>query len=254
MYLNSDGASMEKRSKTVLVIIVLLLAFLVAYVALTVFNQSSKVEYQSRVVLGTYSLPAPEVSSSVSVDQAIQNRRSVRSFSTTPLTLNDVSQLLWASQGITDSEKNFRAAPSASRVFPMEMYLVAGNGTVQGLEPGIYHYNPYNNTLEKTVEGDLRYNLSQAADQQKWVNDAPISLVIIGNYQKMRDKYPDERISTRFVDLEAGHIGENIYLESESLGLGTVAIGSFNDDQMINLLKLPSNETPIYIYPVGYAL
>lgn len=245
---------MQRRSKAVLVVIILLSAFLALYMFNNIFTQSNKTEYQSREIIETVNLPAPEVTSTVSVDQAIKNRRSVRSFSTTPLTLQDVSQLLWASQGITDSEKGFRAAPSASRVFPMEMYLVTGNGTVQGLESGVYHYNLYNNTLEKYVDGDLRYNLSQAADQQKWVNDAPISLVIIGNYQKMRDKYPDERISTRFVDLEAGHIGENIYLEAESLGLGTVAIGSFDDDQMINLLKLPSNETPIYIFPVGYAL
>ncbi len=245
---------MQKRSKSVLVVIVLLLAFLVAYLSSSVFNQPANTQNQSGVVLETINLPAPEINNGISVDQAIKNRRSVRNFSPTPLTLKDVSQLLWVSQGITDSEKNFRAVPSASRVFPMEMYLVTGNGTVQGLESGIYHYNPYNNTLEKTVEGDLRYNLSQAANQQKWVNDAPISLVIIGNYQKMIDKYPDERISTRFVDLEAGHIGENIYLEAESLGLGTVAIGSFDDDQMISLLKLPSNETPIYIFPVGYTL
>jgi SagB-type dehydrogenase family enzyme len=244
---------MHKRSKAILVVIVLLLAFLVAYLSFSVFIQLNKTQNQSRVVLETINLPAAEVSNGISVDQAIQNRRSVRSFSTTPLTLKDVSQLLWASQGITDSERGFRAAPSASRVFPMEMYMFTGNGTVQGLESGIYHYNPYNNTLEKVVEGDVRYNLSQAADQQKWVNDAPISLVITGNYQKMRDKYPDERISARFVDLEAGHIGENIYLEAESLGLGTVAIGSFSDNQMINLLKLPSNETPIYIYPVGHS-
>ena len=117
---------------------------------------------------------------------------------------------------------------------------------------GIYHYNPYNNTLEKIVEGDQTSNLSMAAHGQKWVDQAPVSLVVTGNYQKMRDKYPDKNLSTRFVDIEAGHIGENIYLEAFSRGLGTVAIGSFYDDQMISLLKLPSNETPIYIFPVGY--
>ncbi|NYB51811.1 MAG: SagB/ThcOx family dehydrogenase [Methanobacteriaceae archaeon] len=243
---------MEKKSKAVLIAIILLSIFLVSYLSFSFFTKNGNSEYSSREVLGTYNLPTAEISTRVSVDQAIKSRRSVRSFSSTPLTLKDVSQLLWASQGITDSERKFRAAPSAGRVFPMEMYLVVGNNSVQGLGAGIYHYNPFNNTLEKIVEGDQRYNLSQAAHQQKWVNDAPISLVIIGNYQKMRDKYPDERISTRFVDMEAGHIGENIYLEVESLGLGTVAIGSFYDDQMINLLKLPSHETPLYIYPVGF--
>jgi SagB-type dehydrogenase family enzyme len=134
----------------------------------------------------------------------------------------------------------------------MEVYLVASDSGVRDLEAGIYHYNPYNNTLEKIVEGDQTSNLSMAAHGQKWVDQAPISLVVTGNYQKMWDKYPDKNLSTRFVDIEAGHIGENIYLEAVSHGLGTVAIGSFYDDQVISLLKLPSNETPIYIFPVGY--
>ena len=243
---------MQKKSKYILVAIILLSVFLVSYLVYTVFMQPVKNENQSRVVLGTYDLPQAEITSGMSVDQAIQDRRSVRNFTTTPLTLQDVSQLLWAAQGITDSERNYRSAPSAGHVFPMEIYLVAGNNGVQGLEAGIYHYNPYNNTLEKIVEGDQTYNLSQAAHGQDWVDQAPVSLVITGNYQKMQDKYPDENLSTRFVDIEAGHIGENIYLEAVSRGLGTVAIGSFYDDQMINILKLPSNETPIYIYPVGY--
>lgn len=235
--------------------------FLVSYISYSIFLQPdeitevsevSEVKNQSREILGTVNLSKVEIASNMSVDQAIQNRRSVRSFSATPLTLKDVSQLLWAAQGITDSERNFRTTPSAGHVFPMEVYLVTGNSTVQGLDAGIYHYNPFNNTLEKIFEGDQRQNLSQAAHQQKWVNDAPINLVITGNYQKMQDKYPDEELSKRFVHMEAGHIGENIYLEAVSRGLGTVAIGSFYDDQMINLFKLPSDETPLYIYPVGY--
>lgn len=243
---------MQKKSQYVLLAIILLLTFLVVYLVFSTSIKPVQTENQTRIILGSFDLPPATVSSDMSVDQAIKSRRSVRSFSATSLTLQDVSQLLWASQGITDSERNFRAAPSAGHVFPMEIYLVTGNNSIQGLEAGIYHYNPFNNTLEKIVEGDQRYNLSQAAHQQKWVENAPISLVVTGNYQKMKEKYPDERISTRFVDIEAGHIGENIYLEAVAHGMGTVAIGSFYDDQMINLLKLPSTETPIYIYPVGY--
>jgi len=243
---------MRKKSQYILLAIILLLTFLVVYLVSTTSLKPVQRENQSRIVLGTFELPPATVTSNMSVDQAIKSRRSVRTYSTTSLTLQDVSQLLWASQGITDSERNYRTAPSAGHVFPMEIYLVTGNNSVQGLGAGIYHYNPFNNTLEKIAEGDQRYNLSQAAHQQKWVETAPISLVITGNYQKMKEKYPDERISTRFVDIEAGHIGENIYLEAVAHGMGTVAIGSFYDDQMINLLKLPSTETPIYIYPVGY--
>lgn len=243
---------MQKKSQYVILTIILLLTLLVVYMVSTTSLKPVQRENQSRIVLGTFDLPPATVTSNMSVDQAIRSRRSVRTYSTTSLTLQDVSQLLWASQGITDTDRNYRTAPSAGHVFPMEMYLVTGNNSVQGLGAGIYHYNPFNHTLEKIAEGDLRYNLSQAAHQQKWVETAPISMVITGNYQKMKEKYPDERISTRFVDIEAGHIGENIYLEAVAHGMGTVAIGSFYDDQMINLLKLPSTETPIYIYPVGY--
>lgn len=246
---------MQKKSKFVLGAIILLSAFLFVYIGYSVFTQSVEVknqsQNQSREVLTIVNLPQIEIARNMSVDQAIQNRRSVRRFSATPLTLKDVSQLLWAAQGITDFERNFRTTPSAGGVFPMEIYLVAGDDGVQELDAGIYHYNPFNHTLEMIVRGDMRYNLSQAAHQQKWVNDAPISLIITGNYLKMQDRYSDKNLSTRFVDMEAGHIGENIYLEAVSRGLGTVAIGSFYDDQMINLLKLPANETPIYIYPIG---
>ena len=243
---------MQKKSQYVILTIILLLTLLVVYMVSTTSLKPVQRENQSRIVLGTFDLPPATVTSNMSVDQAIRSRRSVRTYSTTSLTLQDVSQLLWASQGITDTDRNYRTAPSAGHVFPMEMYMVTGNNSVQGLGAGIYHYNPFNHTLEKIAEGDMRYNLSQAAHQQKWVETAPISLIITGNYQKMKEKYPDERISTRFVDIEAGHIGENIYLEAVAHGMGTVAIGSFYDDQMINLLKLPSTETPIYIYPVGY--
>lgn len=242
---------MQRKSKYILGIIVLLSIFLVVYLAYPLLLKTGGGN-QSRVVLGTYNLPEVQISGGMSVDQAIQSRRSVRSFSSTPLTLQDVSQLLWAAQGITDSERSYRSTPSAGHVFPMEVYLVVSDSGVKDLEAGIYHYNPYNNTLEKIVEGDQTSNLSMAAHGQKWVDQAPVSLVVTGNYQKMKDKYPDKNLSTRFVDIEAGHIGENIYLEAVSRGLGTVAIGSFYDDQMISLLKLPSNETPIYIFPVGY--
>ncbi len=246
---------MQKKSEIVITLIILLSLLLVVYIGYSVFTDQNVVENtsnESREILSVLELPQPEISSNISVDQAIQNRRSVRRFSATPLNIKHVSQLLWAAQGITDPERNFRTTPSAGHVSPLEVYLVVGDNCVQELEPGIYHYNPFNHSLEYIMRGDKRHDLSQAAHQQKWVNNAPISLVVTGNYEKMLDKYPDESLSTRFVDMEAGHAGQNIYLEVESLGLGTVAIGSFYDEQMKSLFKLPANETPLYIYPIGY--
>jgi SagB-type dehydrogenase family enzyme len=249
---------MESRSKIIIVIIIILIIIL----GVNLITQSSGdfnvkqnisiVQNQARTVTSTINLNTPQLKGNISVEEAIKNRRSVRRFNSNPLTLQQVSQLLWAAQGITDTSRNYRAAPSGGHVFPLEMYLVSGNNSVNDIPAGIYHYDPYNNRIEKIVDGDVRNDLYKAAHNQQWVNEAPISLVITGNFQKMINKYPDTRISTRFVDMEAGHAGENIYLQAESLGLGTVAIGSFYDDQMISLFKLPANETPLYIYPVGY--
>ena len=168
---------MQRKSKYILGIIVLLSIFLVVYLAYPLLLKTGGVN-QSRVVLGTYNLPEVQISGGMSVDQAIQSRRSVRSFSSTPLTLQDVSQLLWAAQGITDSERSYRSTPSAGHVFPMEVYLVASDSGVKDLEAGIYHYNPYNNTLEKIVEGDQTSSLSMAAHGQKWVDQADRKSVV----------------------------------------------------------------------------
>jgi SagB-type dehydrogenase family enzyme len=249
---------MEKRSKIITAIILFLGLILVLSVAWTLNGQSENITKnpnigdQSVQPISSIDLPNPQYKGSLSVEEAIKNRRSVRSFNSNPITIEEVSQLLWSAQGITDPQRNYRAAPSGSHVFPLQMYLVTGKNGVKEIPAGIYRYDPYNNRLEKIEDGDIRNNLSKAAHNQSWVKNAPISLIITGNYEKMMEKNQDIKISTRFVDMEAGHVGENIYLQAESLGLGTVAIGSFYEDQMISLLKLPHNETPLYIYPVGH--
>ena len=146
---------MQKKSKFVLAAIILLSVFLIVYIGYSVFMPPVGVKdqpiNQSREILATVDLPQVEFAINMSVDQSLHNRRSVRRFIATPLSLKDVSQLLWAAQGITDFERNFRTTPSAGGVFPMEIYLVVGNNGVQELEAGIYHYNPFNHTLEMIV-------------------------------------------------------------------------------------------------------
>lgn len=241
----------RKKIGIIIVLIVIFIGVLGAYYFYQPTKSNSTATPNRYVINVTY-LPAPQLSGNLSVETAIQNRRSVRSYSNETISISNVSQILWSAQGITDNQNNLRATPSAGQVYPLEIYVVVGNSTVTGLAPGAYHYVPSNNTLEKTVNGDLRSHLSSIATEQEAVNQAPVDFIITGNYQKMINKYKDPTLCTRFVDLEAGHAGENIYLQAESMGLVTVAIGSFNETQMIQLLELPQNETPLYIFPLGH--
>lgn len=243
---------MSPRGRILIIILIILLGILFVYLIWPEASVKSGT-VSSRTVIGTFSLPTPQISTNVSVENAIQNRHSIRQYTNESLSLQDVSQLLWASQGITDTTRKFRAAPSAGHTYPLEVYIMVGKGGVNGIDEGLYHYDPQNHRLEKILNRDLRADFSKAAHGQQWVNDAPVNIIITGVYSKMINKYKDEKLSTRFVDMEAGHVGENIYLEVEARNLATVAIGSFYEDQVIELLRLPANETPLYIYPVGHS-
>jgi SagB-type dehydrogenase family enzyme len=239
---------MDKKKKLVLIFLIIIF---IGVVSAYVFSGTNKTAYTTRHVINYVNLPSPELTGNLSVEAAIQNRRSVRKYSNQSVTLSNISQVLWSAQGITDSQNQLRSVPSAGQVYPLEVYVIAGPN-VSGLQEGVYHYVPSNNTLEMFMSGDLRDNLSTIADGQPWVKQAPLDILITGNYRKMINKYPDTQLSTRFVNLEAGHAGENIYLQSEALGLVTVSLGSFNSNKLSQSFELPSNETPIYIYPVGH--
>jgi SagB-type dehydrogenase family enzyme len=239
---------MDRKKKLVIIcLIIVLIGVSSAYY----FSGTNKTSYNTRHVISTVSLPAPQLTGNLSVEAAIENRRSVRHYSNQSVTLDNVSQILWSAQGITDTQYQLRAAPSAGQVYPLEVYVIAGPN-VSGLQEGVYQYEPSNNTLEMFMNGDLRSDLSNIADGQLWVKQAPLDILITGDNQKMIDKYPDKDLSTRFVDLEAGHAGENIYLQAESLGLVTVSLGSFDSNQLSQKFELPSNETPLYIFPIGH--
>lgn len=242
---------MTRRGWILLILIVILLVA-VLMVFLLYFSIPPKSENPSRAVMSVVKLPNPDLRGQMSVEEAIMNRRSVREYTNQSLDLKDVSQLLWAAQGITDSEKNFRAAPSSGRTYPLEVYLVVGKGGVNGLEEGLYHYNPQNNQLEKLLNGDKRFDLAKAANGQSWVSQAPVNIVITGDYQRTINKYGNNNLSTRFVHLEAGHAGENIFLEATARGLVTVSLGSFDDKAVKTLLNLPVEENTLYIFPVGF--
>ncbi len=194
-------------------------------------------------------LPPPRLKGEVSVEEAIARRRSRREYRDEPLELWEVSQLLWASQGITKPSVGFRAAPSAGATYPLELYLVSGENGVRGLKAGIYHYNPKEHSLTLVRSGDFSREIYEAAVRQEWVLKAPIRIVICAVFERTTSRYGDRGV--RYVYMEAGHVGENIYLQAEALGLSTVAIGAFYDDEVRRILGAPENHKPVYIYPVG---
>jgi SagB-type dehydrogenase family enzyme len=191
-------------------------------------------------------LPEPAKDSDTSIEQALWGRRSTRSFSNEAMTLEQLSQLLWAGQGITDPSGK-RTAPSAMALYPLKLYVVVGN--VEGIKAGIYLYDPDTHTLNRVIDGDKRSALAQAAMGQPSVSQGAVAFIISANYSIMTKSFSDRGI--RFADLEAGHAAQNICLQAVGLHLGTVTVGSFTDSEVQKVLGLPSGETPLYIIPTG---
>jgi SagB-type dehydrogenase family enzyme len=191
-------------------------------------------------------LPAPIYKSETSIEEALKWRRSIREFKGESITLQQISQLLWAAQGIT-SANGFRTAPSAGALYPLEIYLVSGN--VTSLPAGVYHYSPVNHALELFIMGDKRRDLCRAAQKQVSVEQGAADIVIAANYKKTTVKYGSR--GKRYVDMEAGHVAENVSLQLVSLRLGTVTIGAFDDSAVKSVLNLPHGEEPLYIMPIG---
>ncbi len=190
-------------------------------------------------------LPQPRYDSKVSVEEALSNRRSIRSYKDQPITLKELSQLLWAAQGITE-KLGGRTAPSAGAKYPLEVFVVVGK--VEGLEQGIYRYDPEDHSVIGFKRGDLRENLTKAAIGQPCIKNAPVDIVVTGVYSRTMEKYGER--ANRYVHMEVGHACQNIYLQAEALNLGTVVIGSFHDNDVAELLKL-KEEKPLAIMPVG---
>jgi len=191
-------------------------------------------------------LPAPCYDSKTSIERALIQRRSIRSYSNEPLSLAEISQLLWAAQGITDS-KGYRTAPSAGALYPLEIYIVAGR--VKDLSQGIYKYRPHENALVKIVDGDKRAEVCRASLNQSSISDAAAVIVFCAIYERTTVKYGERGI--RYVFIEVGHAVENVYLQAVSLKLGTLVIGAFNDNELKNVMNFDLYEYPLCIMPVG---
>lgn len=195
---------------------------------------------------GVHSLPPARLVGDMTLEEAIHARRSVRDYTGEPVTLAEVGQLLWAAQGIT-STTGARAAPSAGGTYPLELYVVAG--AVEGLLPGVYHYRPQRHDLVEWRSQDRRPALAVASLNQAWVRDAAVDIVIAAVYARTTQTYGERGI--RYVHLEAGHAAQNICLQAVALGLGSVVVGAFYDEEVQQVLELPVDHEPLYVIPVG---
>lgn len=193
-------------------------------------------------------LPEPRHDSATSVEKALLQRRSIRNYAAKSLNLAEVSQLLWAAQGITDRNEGLRTAPSAGALYPLEVYVAAGN--VQGLAPGLYRYRPAAHDLQKTADGDLRQALGSATPGQDCVEEGAAVFVISAVFERTARKYGER--AGRYVHMEVGHAAQNLYLQATALNLGTVVVGAFRDEAVKRVMNLPAEEEPLYLIPVGH--
>jgi len=194
-------------------------------------------------------LPPPSQKGSVSLEEAIARRRSIRDFTPEPISQSQLSQILWATQGISNTRGRYRTVPSAGATYPLEIFVVCGRNGITGIADGIYHYNIDSHSLTRHYKGDVRVELAGAALDQEFIYEAPVDIVICAVYERTTGRYG--RRGERHVHMEVGHAGQNIYLQATALGLATVAVGAFYDEQVRQVLRLDQQYRPLYIMPIG---
>jgi SagB-type dehydrogenase family enzyme len=195
-------------------------------------------------------LPNPRFTGPLAVEQALLARRSVRKFDGDALVLNEVAQILWAAQGITDSgagNLRTRTAPSAGALYPLEVLLLAAD--VRDLPAGLYRYRAWAHALDPLAGGDHRAALVKAASGQDWIAGAACVLALTAVYSRTTDKYGHR--GERYVHMEVGHVAQNVYLQARAVGLGTTIVGAFSDQAVQRVLHLQSDEAPLALLPLG---
>jgi SagB-type dehydrogenase family enzyme len=211
------------------------------------WQQESQQGDPSSAALSLVKLPEVVLDGDMSVEKAINQRRSIRDYVNKSLTLFEIAQLLWAAQGITDEATGKRAAPSAGATYPLEIYLVSGD--VEGLSPGLYQYRPHEHNLILLKQDILQDAFSEAALDQESVRDAAAVIVFTAVYERTTQRYGERGV--RYVHIETGHAAQNVYLQAVALGLGTVVVGAFDDHSFRKLMSLNEGEHPLYLMPIG---
>src|SRR3989339_1399293 len=186
----------------------------------------------------------------ITLEESIEKRRSIRNYSSKPLTMSQLSQLLFSAQGITGKlyDQSLRTAPSAGALYPLEVYVIAND--VEDLPRGIYHYAVLNHSLELVKSGDFRKEITAAGLEQEMLGDADVTFVLSAVFDRVCYKYGERGF--RYAYIEAGHISQNIYLQAVSLRLGSVSVGAFLDEEINKLIGIDGRtEAVIYLHAVG---
>ncbi|MGD0396962.1 MAG: SagB/ThcOx family dehydrogenase [Nitrososphaerales archaeon] len=197
-------------------------------------------------------LPAPNFIGGMSVEEAIAKRRSVRKYAPDPITMAELSQLLWSAQGVTDARSRRRASPSAGALYPLELYVVVRERGVVGLPAGVYHYSPEDEKISLVNDGDRSSELRAVALDQEVVGLAAVNIVTTAVVQRTRSKYGERAL--QYIYQESGHAAENVFLQAVSLGLGAVVVGAFNEEEVRSVIGARPEEMPVYIQTVGVPL
>jgi SagB-type dehydrogenase family enzyme len=189
-------------------------------------------------------LPPPRLDLPFPLVRSIAARRSVRQFSSEPISSSDLGLLLWSCQGVTEPREGFRAAPSAGGVLSFEIQAI--------LAEGVFRYLPKEHSLQSVAERDIRPALARAALDQQFLATAPLTLGISADLRPLARRYGER--GRRYMYMEAGHIAENLLLSAVALGYGSVLVGAFDDTAVGRLLDLASGFEPLYLVPVGKPL
>ncbi|MHC4457606.1 MAG: SagB/ThcOx family dehydrogenase [Planctomycetota bacterium] len=206
-------------------------------------------QYKSYPESKKIDLPKPD-HHGMTVEETIKKRRSIRDYSTKAMSLAQLSQLLFAAQGITGKTYGhpLRSAPSAGALYPFEVYAVVNN--VKDLPQGIYHYSVLDHALKLVKVGDFRKQIIDAGLEQEMLGAANVTFVLSAIFDRVRHKYGER--GYRYTYIEAGHISQNLYLQSVSLGLGSVCVGAFLDERVNRLIEVDGRkEAAVYIHAVG---
>lgn len=190
----------------------------------------------------TIELPPPQTDGGMSTESAIAARRSIRSYADRPLSMAEISQLCWSMQGITEEQRNLRAAPSAGATYPLELYVATADG--------VFRYIPDGHKLAKHMSDDVRGNLRRAALGQEMLEQAPAVFIIAADIRRTAGRYGER--AKRYVLIEVGHAAQNLLLQAVSLELASVPIGAFDDNAIGEAIDLPPGQQAFYLLPVGY--
>jgi SagB-type dehydrogenase family enzyme len=216
--------------------------------ALVMLASATVAQAADTTATASVTLPAAKITGTVPVEKALKERRSVRAFAPGPLTLEEVGQLCWAAQGVTD-DKGHRTAPSAMATYPLELYVIAGE--VTGLPAGIYHYEPATHSLTLRSAGDQRAAFREKVARQDWIATVPAIFVISGVPEKM-GRMQDR--GSQFLAVEVGLAAQGFFLQETALGLGSTFVGGFDPAGARTALGLPTTEDVIAVLPVGRKL